>query len=139
MKILLYIRDLGGGQPVIQVNGTTGQMYPLVWEPKCAAHVRRWDVSTPEGAKVFQRESLEILNQRLMWPVLVDVEEGPATPVAEESQRAITALKAEVAALKEKLLEVGEKRGGTEGEPSPALSRQQKAAITRMARKSASK
>jgi hypothetical protein len=146
MKIHLYIRDLGGGQPVIQVNGTTGQMYPLVWDPKRCAHVRSWDVSTLEGMKVFRRESVEILNQRLMWPVLVDASEdneecGMRNVELSAAQRAITELKAENSALKAKLLEVGKvERGEPEGEPAPAfspMSRQQKAALTRMARKAA--
>jgi len=144
MKILLYIRDLGGGQPVIQVNGTTGQMYPLVWNKQRCAHVRSWDVSSSEGLKVFRRESIEILNQRLMWPVLVDFENTEfemGNAEMEAAQRAITELKAENTALKEALSGVREKREGGEPEcePAPAipLSRQQKAALTRMARKAA--
>jgi len=72
MKIHLIIRDLGGAQPVITINGTTGGIYPFIWDAKRSAHVRSYDISTPEGYKAFRSEQEAILNQRLQWPVLVD-------------------------------------------------------------------
>lgn len=74
MLIHLIIRDLGGGQPVIQVTGTTGgNPHNFIWDAKRTAHVKTYDVSKPEELKTFRREQEAILNQKLAWPVLVDV------------------------------------------------------------------
>ena len=110
MKIHLYIRDLGGGQPVIQVNGTNGTLMSFIWDRSRVAHVRTYDVSNPEGLKKFRREQVEVLNQKLAWPVLVDVDlgetsDGVGRAEREEAQRAISGLKAEVEALKSALAE----------------------------------
>ncbi len=87
MKIHLIIRDLGGAQPVITINGTTGGLYPFIWDAKRSAHVRSYDLSTPEGYKAFRIEQEAILNQRLQWPVLVDGTPGETVPADVETLR----------------------------------------------------
>lgn len=148
MKIHLLIRDLGGGQPVINVNGTTGQIFAFIWDrPRCA-HVKSWEVGDEAGLKKFRRESAEILNQRLMWPVFVDVDlaDPAAGDVAlraanEALNTAVGELKAENAALRASLSGVSAEPAAPEPtltvvpDVVPELSRQQKAALTRMANK----
>lgn len=74
MKVHLFIKDIGGGQPVVQVTGCNrGGNYSFGWDPRRAAHVRTYDVSTEAGLKRFRVEQRDILNQVLAWPIFVDV------------------------------------------------------------------
>ena len=148
MKVHLIIKDLGGGQPVIQINGTTGGIHTFIWDKARSAHVKTYDVSDPAVLKLFRAEQVAILNQRLMWPVLVDVdvhneECGMGNVELDAAQRAITELKAEVSALKEKLLQDGaavarrvhtsEAESSNLSPATPELTRGQRAAATRSA------
>ena len=149
MKIHLIIRDLGGAQPAIQINGTASTIFNFFWDAKRSAHVKTFDVSTPEGLKAFRREQSEILNQPLRWPITVDVStenEGCEMGNAESAQRAITELKAENSALKEKLLQGGavaarlahiQEAESSNLSPATPLTRGQRAAATRAANKAA--
>jgi hypothetical protein len=71
-KIHLIVRDLGGGQPVINIHGTATH-YAFSWDAPRSGHVRTYPVETEEDLKTFRRETADILNQKLMWPILIDV------------------------------------------------------------------
>lgn len=74
MRVILYIKDVGGHAPICTVNGINGRDYHFMWDNVRAAHTRTYDLSAPGEEERFHFEQAEMLTHRNCWPIFVAVD-----------------------------------------------------------------